>query len=90
MFKMRPLGRKGKKKGLTVTIRIRHDNISCSKLDEKLLYKFQRGVDADGQWGLCVYSAEAPPLSVGRETYLVHVYAKVKGILGVIRNRGHG
>jgi hypothetical protein len=48
---MRPLS-DGREKKLTVTIRICHDNISCSKLDEKLLYKFQRGVDVDGQWGL--------------------------------------
>ena len=36
-----------KENKLTVAVRVGHDDISCSKLDEKLLYEFQRGVDAD-------------------------------------------
>ena len=38
---------------LTVAVHVRHDDISCSKLDEKLLHELQRGVVTDGQRSLC-------------------------------------
>ena len=36
----------------TVSVRICYNDISCTELDEKLLHKFQWGVDIDSQGSL--------------------------------------
>jgi hypothetical protein len=33
-------------KQLTIAVCVRNNNVSCPKLDEKLLHKFQRRIDA--------------------------------------------
>ena len=40
----------------TVSVRVCYNDVSCTKLDEKLLHKFQWGVDIDSQGSLHDYA----------------------------------
>lgn len=45
-----PVIEEGQKR--TVSVRVCYNDVSCTELDEKLLHKFQWGVDIDSQGSL--------------------------------------
>lgn len=84
-------------KQLTKAVCVRNNNVSCPKLDEKLLHKFQWRIDTYSQRSL--HDARDTDEQKCRKgvhggtMYLVHVHTEVEWILSAVsavNNRRYG